>query len=196
MIKEILNKKKENFPKKINKIRRLLTYKLLISVIISGILTNFFIIKLDKYLDIIVNQKERIFECNLVNLLLLIIVIISFILLICFPYIIMFYKNYNKQKIRYYLLGLTVSLSLYLYLYLLYYKKISFIIVIGVYLSVIYFVYVLLEALEVVYSWLWETSYIKGNKVKKKYKKIDTKKLSLLWAIIIFVLGILFNFKK
>lgn len=196
MIKEILNKKKENFPKKINKIRRLLTYKLLISVIISGILTNFFIIKLDKYLDIIVNQKERIFECNLVNLLLLIIVMISFILLIWFPYIIMFSKNDNKQKIRYYLLGLTVSLSLYLYLYLLYYKKISFIIVIGVYLSVIYFVYVLLEALEVVYSWLWETSYIKGNKVKKKYKKIDTKKLSLLWAIIIFVLGILFNFKK
>ena len=196
MIKEILNKKKENFPKKINKIRRLLTYKLLISVIISGILTNFFIIKLDKYLDIIVNQKERIFECNLVNLLLLIIVMISFILLIWFPYIIMFSKNDNKQKIRYYLLGLTVSLSLYLYLYLLYYKKISFIIVIGVYLSFIYFVYVLLEALEVVYSWLWETSYIKGNKVKKKYKKIDTKKLSLLWAIIIFVLGILFNFKK
>ena len=196
MIKEILNKKKEKFPKKINKIRRLLTYKLLISVIISGILTNFFIIKLDKYLDIIVNQKERIFECNLVNLLLLIIVMISFVLLIWFPYIIMFSKNDNKQKIRYYLLGLTVSLSLYLYLYLLYYKKISFIIVIGVYLSVIYFVYVLLEALEVVYSWLWETSYIKGNKVKKKYKKIDTKKLSLLWAIIIFVLGILFNFKK
>ena len=36
MIKEILNK-----------IRRLLTYKLSISIIISGILTNFFIIKLD-----------------------------------------------------------------------------------------------------------------------------------------------------
>ena len=53
-----------------------------------------------------------------------------------------------------------------------------------------------MDSLEVVYSWLWETSYIKGNKVKKKYKKIDTKKLSLLWAIIIFVLGILFNFKK
>lgn len=185
MIKEILNK-----------IRSLLVYKLLISVIISGILTNFFIIKLYGYLDVIVNQKERIFECNLVNLLLLIIAMISFILLICFPYIIMFSKNDNKQKIRYYLLGLTVSLSLYLYLYLLYYKKISFIIVIGVYLSVIYFVYVLLEVLEVVYSWLWETSYIKGNKVKKKYKKIDTKKLSLLWAIIIFVLGILFNLKK
>lgn len=141
MLKEILNK-----------IRSLLVYKLLISVIISGILTNFFIIKLDGYLDVIVNQKERIFECNLVNL--------------------------------------------YLYLYLLYYKKFSFIIVIGVYLSVIYFVYVLLEVLEVVYSWLWETSYIKWNKVKKKYKKIDTKKLSLLWAIIIFILGILFNFKK
>lgn len=196
MIKEILNKKKEKFSKKINRIRSLLTYKLLISVIISGILTNFFIIKLDKYLDIIVNQKERIFECNLVNLLLLIIAMISFILLVWFPYIIMFSKNDNKQKIRYYLLGLTVSLSLYLYLYLLYYKKITFIIVIGIYLSVIYFVYVLLEALEVVYNWLWETSYIKGNKVKKKYKKIDTKKLSLLWAIIIFVLGILFNFKK
>lgn len=107
----------------------------------------------------------------------------------------MFSKKDKKQKIIYYLLGLVLSLSLYLYLYLLYYKKITFIIVIGIYLSVIYFVYILLEALEVVYNWLWETSYIKGNKVKKKYKKIDIKKLSLLWAIIIFILGILFNFK-
>lgn len=184
MIKEILNK-----------IRRLLTYKLSISIIISGILTNFFIIKLDKYLDIIVNKEEGFLEFNSVNISLIIITMISFFLLICFPYIIMFSKKDKKQKIIYYLLGLVLSLSLYLYLYLLYYKKITFIIVIGIYLTVIYFVYILLEALEVVYNWLWETSYIKGNKVKKKYKKIDIKKLSLLWAIIIFILGILFNFK-
>lgn len=196
MIKEILNKKKQKFFKRINEMKSLLNYKLLISVIISGFMTNFVVKKLDKYLDIIVNQKERIFECNLVNLSLLIIAMTSFILLLFFPYIIMFSKNDKKQQIRYYLLGLTLSLNVYLYLYLLNYKKITFIIVIGIYLSVIYFFYVLLEVLEVVYSWLWETSYIKGNKVKKKYKKIDTKKLSLLWAIIIFVLGILFNFKK
>ena len=196
MIKEILNKKKQKFFKRINEMKSLLNYKLLISVIISGFMTNFVVKKLDKYLDIIVNQKERIFECNLVNLSLLIIAMTSFILLLFFSYIIMFSKNDKKQQIRYYLLGLTLSLNVYLYLYLLNYKKITFIIVIGIYLSVIYFFYVLLEVLEVVYSWLWETSYIKGNKVKKKYKKIDTKELSLLWAIIIFVLGILFNFKK
>ena len=196
MRKEVFNKKKEKFFKKINEMKSLLNYKLLISVIVSGILTNFFIIKLDKYLNIIVNKEGGFFKFNLVNLSLLIIAMISFILLLLFPYIIMFSKNDKKQQIRYYLLGLTLSLNVYLYLYLLNYKKIIFIIVIGIYLSVIYFVYVLLEVLEVVYSWLWETSYIKGNKVKKKYKKIDTKKLSLLWAIIIFILGILFNFKK
>ena len=174
----------------------LLNFKLLIAIIISGILTNLIVRILVKYLDVIVNQKERIFEYNLVNVLSLIVAMISFVLLFSFPFIIMYSKNDDKQKNRYYLLGVILVLNLFFYFYLLEYKKIIILGVMLIYLSVIYFVYVLLEALEVVYNWLWETSYIKGNKVKKKYKKIDTKKLSLLWAIIIFVLGILFNFKK
>lgn len=85
-----------------------------------------------------------------------------------------------------------LTLSFYLYNY----KEVVVLEVLYIYFSITYFIYTILEVFEVIYNWLWEATYIKGNKIKKKYRRLDTKKLSLVWAIIIFILGILFNFKK
>lgn len=66
----------------------------------------------------------------------------------------------------------------------------------SIYLNIFMIVWYLVDLIIIIYYWLWETTYYKGNKIKKKYRKLNIKKLSLLWAIIIFILGILFNYKK
>ena len=158
--------------------KKLKEVKVILSFILSGIITNIIVIKLFKYFSVSKEQnsdiKKSIFDYSFIEILLVVLFSISVVLLFTLPFFIMNLQQDERKKNRYYLLGL---------------------ILFG-YFSITYFIYKILEVFEVIYNWLWETTYYKGNKIKKKYRKLNIKKLSLLWAIIIFILGILFNFKK
>ena len=172
---------------------------LTIIFIISGFVTNLVAIKLLNYIDYINNSKLDI-NNNLVEIILFTLFLISVMLLLLLPFFIMTAQRDKKKKTQYFILGISVVGFITLYAYSFKYVKIRLIFILFLYFTIIYFVYILLKVIEIsfnkIYSWLWETSYIKGNKVKRKYRRLDTKKLSLLWAIIIFILGLLFNFNR
>lgn len=170
--------------------------KVLVSYIISSFLTIYIIGQLRKKEDWLKLNAEIISNKNInVTSIEYIMVIFALLSIFFIPVIMGFLKDdkFNGKA----LVGVVVSIIGFV-------VGISFIgrpiindyIVFLLFLFIICWIYILINFIIIIYKWLWETSYIKGNKVKKKYKKIDTKKLSLLWAIIIFILGILFNFKK
>lgn len=173
--------------------------KILLAIILSGFVTNLVAIKLLNYIDYINNSKLDI-NNNLVEIILFTLFLISVMLLLLLPFFIMTAQRDKKKKTQYFILGISVVGFITLYAYSFKYVKIRLIFILFLYFTIIYFVYILLKVIEIsfnkIYSWLWETSYIKGNKVKRKYRRLDTKKLSLLWAIIIFILGLLFNFNR
>ena len=173
--------------------------KILLAIILSGFVTNLVAIKLLNYIDYINNSKLDI-NNNLVEIILFTLFLISVMLLLLLPFFIMTAQRDKKKKTQYFILGISVVGFITLYAYSFKYVKIRLIFILFLYCTIIYFVYILLKVIEIsfnkIYSWLWETSYIKGNKVKRKYRRLDTKKLSLLWAIIIFILGLLFNFNR
>lgn len=173
--------------------------KILLAIILSGFVTNLVAIKLLNYIDYINNSKLDI-NNNLVEIILFTLFLISVMLLLLLPFFIMTAQRDKKKKTQYFILGISVVGFITLYAYSFKYVKIRLIFILFLYFTIIYFVYILLKVIEIsfnkIYSWLWETSYIKGNKVKRKYRRLDTKKLSLLWAIIIFILGLLFNLNR
>ena len=173
--------------------------KILLAIILSGFVTNLVAIKLLNYIDYINNSKLDI-NNSLVEIILFTLFLISVMLLLLLPFFIMTAQRDKKKKTQYFILGISVVGFITLYTYSFKYVKIRLIFILFLYFTIIYFVYILLKVIEIsfnkIYSWLWETSYIKGNKVKRKYRRLDTKKLSLLWAIIIFILGLLFNFNR
>lgn|GEM_PF-2859619 len=180
--------------------KKLKEVKVILSFILSGIITNIIVIKLFKYFSVSKEQnsdiKKSIFDYSFIEILLVVLFSISVVLLFTLPFFIMNLQQDERKKNRYYLLGLILFGYLTLSFYLYNYKKVFVSEVLYIYFSITYFIYKILEVFEVIYNWLWETTYYKGNKIKKKYRKLNIKKLSLLWAIIIFILGILFNFKK
>ena len=180
--------------------KKLKEVKVILSFILSGIITNIIVIKLLKYFSVSKEQnsdiKKSIFDYSSIEILLTVLFSISVVLLFTLPFFIMNLQQDERKKNRYYLLGLILFGYLTLSFYLYNYKKVFVSEVLYIYFSITYFIYKILEVFEVIYNWLWETTYYKGNKIKKKYRKLNIKKLSLLWAIIIFILGILFNFKK
>lgn len=180
--------------------KKLKEVKVILSFILSGIITNIIVIKLLKYFSVSKEQnsniKNSIFDYSFIEILLAVLFLISVVLLFTLPFFIMNLQQDERKKNRYYLLGVILFGYLTLSFYLYNYKKVFVLEVLYIYFSITYFIYKILEVFEVIYNWLWEVTYIKGNKIKKKYRRLDTKKLSLVWAIIIFILGILFNFKK
>lgn len=100
----------------------------------------------------------------------------------------------NPFKVDKIVVGLIVVLDVYLIShYSVFDLKIDYKLSAIIHFNLYVLVWLFLEFITKFYNWLWETSYIKGNKVKRKYERLDVKKLSLLWAIIIFILGILFK---
>lgn len=180
--------------------KKLKEVKVILSFILSGIITNIIVIKLLKYFSVSKEQnsniKNSIFDYSFIEILLAVLLTISVVLLFTLPFFIMNLQQDERKKNGYYFLGVILIGYLTLSFYLYNYKKVFVLEVLYIYFSITYFIYKILEVFEVIYNWLWETTYIKGNKIKKKYRRLDTKKLSLVWAIIIFILGILFNFKK
>lgn len=180
--------------------KKLKEVKVILSFILSGIITNIIVIKLLKYFSVSKEQnsdiKNSICDYSFIEILLIVLFSISIVLLFTLPFFIMNLQQDERKKNRYYLLGVILIGYLTLSFYLYNYKKVIVSEVLYIYFSITYFIYTILEVFEVIYNWLWEETYIKGNKIKKKYRRLDTKKLSLVWAIIIFILGILFNFKK
>ena len=180
--------------------KKLKEVKVILSFILSGIITNIIVIKLLKYFSVSKEQnsdiKKSIFDYSSIEILLTVLFSISVVLLFTLPFFIMNLQQDERKKNRYYFLGVILIGYLTLSFYLYNYKEVVVLEVLYIYFSITYFIYTILEVFEVIYNWLWEATYIKGNKIKKKYRRLDTKKLSLVWAIIIFILGILFNFKK
>lgn len=180
--------------------KKLKEVKVILSFILSGIITNIIVIKLLKYFSVSKEQnsniKNSIFDYSFIEILLAVLLTISVVLLFTLSFFIMNLQQDERKKNRYYFLGVILFGYLTLSFYLYNYKKVFVLAVLYIYFSITYFIYTILEVFEVIYNWLWEATYIKGNKIKKKYRRLDTKKLSLVWAIIIFILGILFNFKK
>lgn len=180
--------------------KKLKEVKVILSFILSGIITNIIVIKLLKYFSVSKEQnsdiKKSIFDYSSIEILLTVLFSISVVLLFTLPFFIMNLQQDERKKNRYYFLGVILIGYLTLSFYLYNYKEVVLLEVLYIYFSITYFIYTILEVFEVIYNWLWEATYIKGNKIKKKYRRLDTKKLSLVWVIIIFILGILFNFKK
>lgn len=55
----------------------------------------------------------------------------------------------------------------------------------------------IIEGLIQLYSWLQEPESGKARKISKHYNtQFDIKKLTFLWTIIVFILGLIFNIKK
>ena len=140
--------------------------KILLAIILSGFVTNLVAIKLLNYIDYINNSKLDI-NNNLVEIILFTLFLISVMLLLLLPFFIMTAQRDKKKKTQYFILGISVVGFITLYAYSFKYVKIRLIFILFLYFTIIYFVYILLKVIEIsfnkIYSWLWETSYIKGN---------------------------------
>lgn len=98
----------------------------------------------------------------------------------------------KKKKIQKKIVGIGIGLiGTVRYMYLVSeckeYKTISILFVI---IFLFFLFWIIVDFAIIVYRWLWI------NKDDKDKKQIDTTKLNLLWLILAFILGLVFNIKK
>lgn len=111
------------------------------------------------------------------------ILILGFIL---FYLILMIIGNRDiKLKNLYVMMFSPVLIMIIIYFFLK--PEVNVVFVITVFLMVIWIVWVLLDFIIAVYKWLWI------SKDDRDKKQIDVAKLTFIWAIIIFIYGILFK---
>ena len=122
--------------------------------------------------------------------------ILMWILVVIFSisiYILLIIPAFIKQKkIQKKIVGIVIGLiGTVLYLYLVSeYKEYKTIFILFVIIFLFFLFWIIVDFTIIVYRWLWI------NKDDKGTKQIDATKLILLWLILAFILGLVFNIKK
>ena len=122
--------------------------------------------------------------------------ILMWILVVIFSisiYILLILPAFIKQKkIQRKIVGIGIGLiGIVRYMYLVSeYKEYKTISILFVIIFLFFLFWIIVDFAIIVYRWLWI------NKDDKDTKQIDTTKLNLLWLILAFILGLVFNIKK
>lgn len=149
----------------------------------SGFITIYILNKIkNNFMPIILDKNSYINTISSGNSFESFIILISVILLLCMPLVINFKTFTSKLK-----LGIMVVISIIniiAYIILISTATMNIFIKCVVYLTVSYLVWLVIDLLIYIYNWLWIP--------KEKTKQIDVAKLTFIWAIIVFLLNLIF----
>lgn len=125
------------------------------------------------------------YNIDITDILIKILVISIYVLLI--PLILINKKRIFMKSIFLLLTGVGVGIGSY---GIIEHKKIELISIIMLILFLFFLFWIIIDFVIIIYKWLWV------RKDDENTKQMDIAKLNLLWLILAFILGILFNIRK